>query len=81
MGSAAASATLPALAAPSWLTRLLPDRYRRPLVWLFFGLVLALGMRLVRDYGSFGDETLCRERYTCMSLCRLRGYLRRRPLG
>jgi hypothetical protein len=61
MGSAAASATLPAPAAPSWLTRLLPDRYHRPLVWLFFGLVLALGMRLVRDYGSFGDETLCRE--------------------
>jgi hypothetical protein len=52
---------VPPPAAPSLLTRLLPDGYCRPLVWLFFGLVLALGLRLTRDYGSFGDETLCRE--------------------
>jgi hypothetical protein len=28
---------------------------------VFFGLVLVLGLRLTHDYGSFGDETLCRE--------------------
>jgi hypothetical protein len=61
MGSADAPATLPPLAAPSLLTRLLPEGYRKPLVWLFFGLVLTLGLRLTRDYGFFGDETLCRE--------------------
>jgi hypothetical protein len=60
MGSADAPAT-PSAPAASWQERLLPDRYRGLLVWLFFGLVLTLGPRLARDYGSFGDETLCRE--------------------
>lgn len=44
---------MPALSLPA---RLLPDRFRRPITWLFFGVVLALGLRLVGDYGSFGDE-------------------------
>jgi hypothetical protein len=33
--------------------RLLPDRYRRLVVGLFFGLVVALGLWRVPDYGSF----------------------------
>ena len=44
-----------------WPARWLPDRYRRLIVGAFFGLVLALGMGVVRDYGSFVDEDACRE--------------------
>ena len=47
--------------ASSWLTRLLPDRYRRAIVGVFFGLLLVGGLRIVRDYGSFTDEDFCRE--------------------
>jgi hypothetical protein len=31
-------------------------KFRRPVVWLFFGVLLVLGGRLVGDYGTFGDE-------------------------
>jgi len=41
--------------------RLLPDRYRRLVVGLFFGLVVALGLWRVPDYGSFIDEDSCRD--------------------
>lgn len=47
--------------ASSWPARLLPDRYRRAIVSLFFGLLLVGGLCIVRDYGSFGDESACRE--------------------
>ncbi|TDN36269.1 hypothetical protein E4631_08455 [Hymenobacter sp. UV11] len=44
-----------------WLVRLLPDRYRRAIVGVFFSLLLVGGLSIVRDYGSFGDEVACRE--------------------
>ena len=43
------------------LARLLPDRYRRAIVGAFFGLLLLLGLAVVRDYGSFTDELSCQE--------------------
>jgi hypothetical protein len=43
------------------LTRLLPDSYRRPVVALFFGLVVLLGLWRAPDYGSYIDEDSCRE--------------------
>lgn len=47
--------------ATAWPARLLPDRYRRVVEGLFFGLVLVLGLSIGRDYGSFTDEASCRE--------------------
>jgi hypothetical protein len=44
-----------------WPARLLPDRYRRVIVSVFFSLLLVGGLSIVCDYGSFGDETLCRD--------------------
>jgi hypothetical protein len=49
---------LPASSLPA---RLLPDSYRRPVVGLFFGLVVLLGLWRAPDYGSFIDEDSCRE--------------------
>ena len=43
------------------LARLLPASYRRPVVALFFGLVVLLGLWRAPDYGSFIDEDSCRE--------------------
>ncbi|MGI4864064.1 MAG: hypothetical protein ACRYFZ_09080 [Janthinobacterium lividum] len=43
------------------LARWLPDSYRRPVLGLFFGLVVLLGLARVPDYGSFIDEDSCRE--------------------
>ena len=45
----------------AWPARLLPDRHRRAIVGVFFGLLLAGGLSIVRDYGSFIDELSCRE--------------------
>ncbi|RZK54428.1 MAG: hypothetical protein EOO59_11440, partial [Hymenobacter sp.] len=47
--------------ASSLPTRWLPDSYRRPVVGLFFGLVVLLGLWRAPDYGSFIDEDSCRE--------------------
>lgn len=41
--------------------RLLPDRYRRLVAGLFFGLLLLLGLWRAPDYGSFIDEDSCRD--------------------
>ena len=41
--------------------RLLPDSYRRPVVGLFFGLLVLLGLWRAPDYGSFIDEDSCRD--------------------
>jgi hypothetical protein len=49
------------LPTSSLLARLLPDSYRRPVVGLFFGLVVLLGLWRAPDYGSFIDEDSCRE--------------------
>jgi hypothetical protein len=49
---------LPSLPLPA---RLLPDSYRRPVVGLFFGLLVLLGLWRAPDYGSFIDEDSCRE--------------------
>ncbi|MGI4969854.1 MAG: hypothetical protein ACRYGH_12935 [Janthinobacterium lividum] len=40
---------------------MLPDRYRRLLVGSFFGVLLVLGLVLVRDYGSSCDEAVGRD--------------------
>jgi hypothetical protein len=49
------------LPTSSLFARLLPDRYRRLVVGLFFGLVVALGLWRVPDYGTFIDEDSCRD--------------------
>jgi hypothetical protein len=49
------------LVKPSLAARLLPDRYRRLVVLLFFGLLLGIGMQVSGSYGSFTDEDTCRE--------------------
>jgi len=49
---------LPTIPLPA---RLLPDSYRRPVVGLFFGLLVLLGLWRAPDYGSFIDEDSCRE--------------------
>ena len=49
---------LPSLFYP---VRWLPDSYRRPVVGLFFGLVVLLGLWRAPDVGSFIDEDSCRE--------------------
>jgi hypothetical protein len=49
------------LSQATWAARLLPDRYRRLIVWSFFGVLLVLGLRLVGDYGSFCDEAVGRD--------------------
>jgi hypothetical protein len=49
---------LPGLSLPA---RLLPDSYHRPLVGLFFGVIVVLGLWRAPDYGSFIDEDSCRE--------------------
>jgi hypothetical protein len=64
VGDRAATAPSPTpayLGQSAWAARLLPDRYRRPLVWSFFGVLLVLGLRLVRDYGSSCDEAVGRD--------------------
>ena len=64
MGDRAATAsspTPPYSGLSAWATRLLPDRYRRRLVWSFFGVLFVLGLCLVRDYGSSCDEAVGRD--------------------
>ncbi len=45
-----------ALFLSTLLRAALPDRYRRPLVFAFFGCLLVGGLALVRDYGVSFDE-------------------------
>ena len=48
-------------AGSSLLTRLLPERARGWLVSTFFGLLLLGGWRMAADYGSYIDESTCRD--------------------